>query len=106
MTRPFPKWKIQRPIRFGLQRRYLVQGAPPRAPPPGPPKRCKDVKTHGVSVLAIRNPTKLTRLEAEFLKRNADRRNPGKLSQEPPRNTRVRQSPPLTQALPSVGAPL
>ena len=65
----------------------------------------KEVKIQGISVRATRNPSKLIRTRNASLKRNAERRSHGLLYQEPPRSTRRTQSPPVTQALPSGGAP-
>ena len=57
-----------------------------------------------MSVRATRNPTMPLRRPVESQYRYAARRNLGMLSQEPPRKTRSEQSP-LSQALPSAGAP-
>jgi hypothetical protein len=67
--------------------------------------RGKEVKVQGVSVLPTRNPRPLPRLSEEFPLRSAERRSRGPLPQEPPRRTRLLQSP-LVHAKPSVDAPL
>ena len=71
---------------------------------PGPQIRGKEVMTQGVSVRATRNPRLMSRRPVVFLKRLAERRILGPLSQEPPRSTRWSQSPD-PHALPSLGAP-
>ena len=61
-------------------------------------------RIQGVSVRATRNPMRLPRMPVELPPRSAARRSPGSSNQEPPRKTRTEQSP-LSQALPSAGAP-
>ena len=56
------------------------------------------------TVLARRNPVRLSRLSAAFLLRAAERAKRGTVLQEPPRLTRCAQSP-ASQAEPSAGAP-
>ena len=75
----------------------------------GAPRPPQGAKTPGFkaqsSVLATRKPMRMSRSPVEYLRRFAERRFPGSLSHEPPRNTRRSQSP-LNHALPSVGARL
>lgn len=81
-------------------RRRLDQGACA----PWTPTRGKNVKTHGMSVRATRNPRPLSQVPEVNLPRFAERRPRGTPFQEPPRITRRLQSPDF-HALPFVGAP-
>ena len=68
------------------------------------PRNSIEARIQGASVRATRKPRLSNRFPATFPLRYAARRNLGPLLQEPPRTTRSEQSP-LSQALPSPGAP-
>ena len=68
-----------------------------------PPER-KEVRIHGVRFRATRNPKKMCPIQLGPQPRYADRRYLGLSLQEPPRITRMSQSP-CSHALPSAGAP-
>ena len=76
----------------------IRQGASPLDP------RGKEVRIHGASVRATRNPLSLNRSPVPSLLRTAVRRIPGMKSRKPPRRTRRAHSPSV-HALPSEGAP-
>ena len=81
------------------ERNFDQGGSAPLEPPGG-----KEVRIHGLSVLAARKPMSMFRTSAVIPIRFPERRLHALTYQEPPRKTRFAQSP-RCQALPSVGVP-
>ena len=101
-------FQIEPPNRPFDRRCGIGPAADPQEKPggraPWTPTRGKDLKIQGVIVRATRNPMMRLRKVEAILKRSAERRSLGKLTQDPPRKTRWEQSP-LSQAEPSFGEP-